>query len=1028
MVAMNKQLPGTVLCPAIVGREADLALLSELVEQAIAGQGQVVCLNGEAGVGKSRLIAEARAYAIARGALVLQGNCFATDQSLPYAPLLDLFRAYFARMTPSTATEQHTPLLSELACLLPDLALLFPGALSEARTPDGDPEQQKRQLFAVMTQFFTGQTAQCPVLVIVEDLHWCDDLSLEFLLRLARRCREAPIMLLATYRSDEIQPQLRHWLARLDRERLSQDIALERLPRDGVAAMLQTILGAQQSADANLLDMLYTRSEGNPFYVEELLKSLVMTGGLAAMDEAWRHDSHTMVVPRSVQDAVQQRTSLLSGEACRLVSLAAIAGRRFDVALLQEVLGCDELRLTTLLKELLAAQLVSEEEADHFAFRHALTHEAISAGLLKRERRALHREIARTLERLSTTDGHSESHIEALAYHCYEAGMWRQALTYSLEAAEKARALYAQRAVIDHLTRAEESAKRLAQAIPAHLYLMRGQAYETLGDFTQAQSDYEQALTTASAERQGEMEWQSLLAIGFLWTGHDYERAGDWFRQALALAETLGDPTLRARSLNRLGNWLQNTGQIHAGLEAHQEALRLFELLDDKQGMAETLGQLGMAYYFSGDPARGVQEFFGRALELFAALDDQQSLHELLAARAMDTAPETLETTSSALRTHTERMRDAEESLRLARLINSQPAQAFAEMATSLSLASSGEFGSAIAHARGALRLATEIEHQEWIAASYGALGQIYLLLLAVNNAAACLEAALAGAQGLGSMLWTKQLTPYLALAYTQRREFSRAEAALRTITTITPREQHPNTFFDRQTARVWGELVLAQGEPAVALRIVDGLIASTPGDAHQSVPHLLALKGAALLALRRFEPAAQALEEAKQGAKQRKAPSILWRIQRLLGQVYHQLRQEEQAQREFAAAREIIARLALTIDDTALREHFMQTALALLPQERAHSPRTSAGASYGGLTAREREVAALVAQGCANREIAARLVVSERTAEAHVSNILGKLGFTTRAQIAAWAVEKGLTSITKPDELRRSESEKDWY
>jgi DNA-binding NarL/FixJ family response regulator len=169
-------------------------------------------------------------------------------------------------------------------------------------------------------------------------------------------------------------------------------------------------------------------------------------------------------------------------------------------------------------------------------------------------------------------------------------------------------------------------------------------------------------------------------------------------------------------------------------------------------------------------------------------------------------------------------------------------------------------------------------------------------------------------------------------------------------------------------------------------------------------------LKGEALLALKRLEEAAEALEEAKLGAQQRQAPSILWRIHRSLGRVYHLLQREDQAQREFAAARHLIQELATTIDDISLRERFLHTALDLLPKEKPPLPREVAKQAFGGLTPREREVAALIAQGKTSREMADLLVVSERTAEVHVSNILGKLGFTSRAQIAAWVVEKGLT------------------
>jgi tetratricopeptide (TPR) repeat protein len=994
-------------CPVVIGRVQELTTLRLLVDRVHSGAAQVALVTGEAGIGKSRLVSEVKASAAAHGFLLLEGQCFQTDSSSPYAPLLDLFRAYFARWAPTSLPDPMHSFASTLARLLPDLALLFPDLATLPTPPSVDPEEEKRRLFATMTHFVTEQAAQHPVLLVVEDLHWCDDLSLALMLHLARRCRQVPLLLLVTYRSEELHPRLRRWLAQLDRERLAQECSLERLSRTEVAAMLRAMLETQQEVDAELLDTLYARSEGNPFFVEELLKSLMTAGELVSVDGTWKLTAQRAPVPRSVQEAVQQRTAYLSADAKRLVTLAAVAGRRFNVTLLQEVMHCDEFHLLAHLKEVMAAQLVVEEAIDQFAFRHALIQQAIAAALLLRERQGLHRNLAQTLERLCTASPTSrERYLEDLAYHSYEAGLWEQALASAQEAGEKALTLYAQQAAIDHFTRAVEAAHHLSQTPPAVLYLARGQAYETLGDFERARGDYERGLDAARAVQDRSMEWQSMMAIGFLWTGHDYEQAGVWFRQALALAEQLSDPTLRARSLNRLGNWLQNTGRIQEALEAHQEALRLFEVRTDRQGMAQTLEMLGMAHLFMGDVARAVKDFYGRAIELFRSLDDRQSLCSILAMRALDTAPETLETTFSALLTHGECVQDVKEALLLARQTNSPLGRAFVEMATTWVLSSFGEFGPAFAHAHETLRIATSIEHKEWIAATSGALGHLHLLLLDPARAVSYLEAGVAEAQAVGSAIQLKLLTPYLALAYILRREFPRAEAALET---ILARDQVPRNYFERQAARVWGELALAQGEAAHALTIAEQLLESAPGDMQQPIPHLLALKGEALFALKRLEEAAAAFEEAKLGAEQRQAPSILWRIHRSLGQVYHLLKREKQAQREYSCAREIITRLAATIDETALREHFLRTALASLPQGKPLSPEAVASSQYGGLTAREREVAALLAQGWTNREIAISLVVSERTAEVHVSNILGKLGFTTRAQIAAWAVEKGL-------------------
>jgi DNA-binding CsgD family transcriptional regulator/tetratricopeptide (TPR) repeat protein len=1007
---MEARFPSPITCPIVIGRVQELTTLRLLVDRVHSGEAQVALVSGEAGIGKSRLVAEAKAEAEAFGFLLLEGQCFQTDSTFPYAPLLDLFRAYFARWTPTSLPDPTHSFVSTLSRLLPDLALLFPDLATFPTPPSLEPEEEKRRLFAVMTHFVTEQAAQHPVLLVVEDIHWCDDLSLDLLLHLARRCRQVPLLLLVTYRSEELHPRLRRWLTQLDRERLAQELVLERLSRTEVAAMLHAMLETKQGVDADLLDTLSTRSEGNPFFVEELLKSLMTTGELVCVDGTWKRTTQRAPVPRSVQEAVQQRTVYLSADAKRLVTLAAVAGRRFNVTLLQELMRCNEGHLLALLKEVMAAQLVVEEAVDQFAFRHALTQQAIYAELLLRERQALHRSLAQTLERLSTSSPTSrERYLEDLAYHSYEAGMWEQALAYAQEAGEKALTLYAQQAAIDHFTRAEEAAHHLSQTPPPHLYLARGQAYETLGDFEHAHSDYERALDAARAGQDRLMEWQSMMAIGFLWTGHDYERAGVWFRQALALAEELADSTLRARSLNLLGNWLQNTGRINEALEAHQEALRLFEAQADRQGMAEALEMLGATSFFMGDPAGAVKKFKGRVIELFRSLGDRQRLSFTLAARALNVAPETIESTFSALLTREECVQDTEEARLLARQTNSPSGQAFVEMVTSYVLSSFGAFGPALAHAHKALRIATSIEHQEWIAATNGALGQLYLLLLEPDRAVFCLETAVAGAQASGSMIWLGYLTPYLALAYILRREFPPAEAALET---ILPRDQEPGNFFERQVARVWGELALAQGEAARALSIAEHLLASAPGNARpQPIPHLLALKGEALLALKRLEEAAEAFEEAKLGAELRQAPSILWRIHRSLGRVYHLLLREDQAQRAFASARRLIAELATTIDDPSLRERFLHTALDLLPQEKPPLPREVARQAFGGLTPREREVARLIAQGKTSREIADLLVVSERTAEVHVSNILGKLGFTSRAQIAAWAVEKGLTT-----------------
>jgi DNA-binding CsgD family transcriptional regulator len=372
--------------------------------------------------------------------------------------------------------------------------------------------------------------------------------------------------------------------------------------------------------------------------------------------------------------------------------------------------------------------------------------------------------------------------------------------------------------------------------------------------------------------------------------------------------------------------------------------------------------------------------------------------------------PGSSETTFCPLRTRNECVQDAAESVRLARQIDSLAGQAFAENTLAHTLLSFGEFGPALSHAHEALRIATEIEHRQWMVSTSYALGHIYVLLLAPAQAMTALEAGLSLARELGSTFWMAALAAELGRAYVLKHDLPAAQATLQA---VMPREQHPRIMAERQIALAWGELVLAQGEPGLALQMAEQLLASVPGlvpgQSTQPIPHLLKLKGEALMALSHLDEAVAALEDARRGAVARNARPVLWTIHRALGQAYQLLQRKEQARQERAAARQLIEELATTIDDASLRDQFERTALDSLPKEKLPLPREAARQAFGGLTARESEIAALIAQGKTSREIADLLVVSERTAEGHVSNILGKLGFTSRAQIAAWVVERGL-------------------
>lgn len=1002
LVVESLLFPNT--CPVFVGRAAERAALHDLLQRVQEGSGQTAIVSGEAGIGKSRLVAEISADAASLGFLSLEGRCYETERTLPYAPLLELVRQYRARH-PLSDVARAIPFGGPLARLLPESARDLPAV--------DDPPGDKWHVFAAITRWITELAASSPVLLVLEDIHWGDDLSLEYLLHLARRCRHTPLLLLTTARADEVAPAARRWLTQLERERLAHELVLAPLTPAEVGQMAAALLPAGGTVGRALLDTLYARSEGNPFFVEELLGVLVTTGALARVHDVWQRTSARSAVPRSVRDIVRQQTELLSADARRALEVVAVAGGEVEYPLLRAVLSqddeSDDASLVAALKELIAAHLLIEEHVDQYAFRHALIREAVSGELLGRERRGLHRTIGTALEDLWPEGPRRETQLPNLAAHFSAAGELGKALAYAERAAAQALALHAPRAAIEHVARAEEAAQQLGLPPRDTVAYLRGQAHEALGEFEPARENYERALALARAAGAHVLEAQRLLALGFLWAGRDYGQAGEWFNRALRLAERSGDDALLASSLNRYGNWLANTGRISEGLEAHRRALHLFTTLQDMPGRAASLDLLGIACGMAGDRVNATA-YLSQAIDLFEAHGEQRSLVTSLAMRAIQSAPGSSETTYSPLRPPDVCLRDATEAVRLARQIRSPALEAFAENALAHTLLAFGEYGATFTHARASQRIASEIEHQQWIIATTYCLGLIYAELGAMDNAVAELAHCQELASALGSAFWSATVAAHLGLAQARSGDLPAAAATLQR---ALPAGQPPGTVAERSVALAWGWVRLAQGQPTRTLAIADQLLTSVPGKAPaawpQPIPHLLLLRGEALLALGCTEDAVTALEAARLGAIQRHARPLLWTVHRALDRAYRRQRRHDAARREQAAARALIDTLAATVEDAPLRDRFQRVALASLPPERALSAAQRAKQTFGGLTPREREVVALIARGATSREIARALTISERTAETHVSHMLGKLGFSSRAQVAAWAVEKGL-------------------
>src|SRR5689334_19699177 len=388
-------MAGPVSSSVFVGREQELAALEAALARADAGEGSVVLLAGESGIGKSRLIGELTERARASGATVLTGECLElAEGELPFAPIVGALRS----LGRDQVEELIGPAHDELARLLPELATGAP----QGAGADGAFGSQSR-LFEQLLGVLSALGREAPVLLVVEDLHWADRSTRDFISFLVRNARRERLALVASYRSDELHRRhpLRPFVLELERSGQAVRVELRPFGREELSQQVAAIRGA--TADPLLVEELLNRSEGNPFFTEELLAAATSTAG--------------STLPQSLRDALLLRVEGLSEAAQSLLRIAAVAGRTIDHLLLEAVAELPDAELHDALREAVAAYvLVNDPASTGYSFRHALLREAVYEDLLPGERRTLHISLANALEKQPELAGSRAGSAAELAH------------------------------------------------------------------------------------------------------------------------------------------------------------------------------------------------------------------------------------------------------------------------------------------------------------------------------------------------------------------------------------------------------------------------------------------------------------------------------------------------------------------------------------------------------------------------------------------------------------------------------------
>jgi class 3 adenylate cyclase/tetratricopeptide (TPR) repeat protein len=595
------------LSPVLIGREPELGVLEDTLLAASRGDARVALIAGEAGMGKTRLADELIARARKIGFEVLTGACSEAELSLPYLPFVEAVGNYLARTDLDSLRERLGSSSRELGRLFPRLGV------GEPQADSGDPAHGRLRLCEALTDLLHVPAERRGLLLVLEDLHWADASTREMLDFLVRRFRTGRVMILGTYRSDEmtrkhpLQPTVQGWR----RADLVEVVELKPLSPKGVAGMVGAIFDVETVSD-EFRDFLHGRCEGNPFVLEEMLKLAIDSGDMYRTEKGWeRKDLKELKLPRTVKDAILMRVERLDEQQVQLLGTAAVLGQSFDASLLRIASGQSGEAVEEALHAAEQQQILEEESAaGRYRFRHALTREVIYEDLPAPKRERLHMSAAAALRSrpgFTTVD---------VVWHLMAANAFADALPLCLEAAREANRLGAYEeaaelfrrglphivegraradvlcelgmacsrmgdagSAVDYLRQGVDQLQNLGDPITAARFRIElGRAYSLRGQQKLEHDEY--VIAARHLEPAGPSEALALtymrLAANHCFN-YEFELALPMAERALHVAEAAGADVTRIWTYNYLGLALIGVGRIEEGQESlrrsHREAL-----------------------------------------------------------------------------------------------------------------------------------------------------------------------------------------------------------------------------------------------------------------------------------------------------------------------------------------------------------------------------------------------------------------------------------------------------------------------
>ena len=871
------------LLTPFVGREREIEILRDAFARASAGNGQVVFIAGEAGIGKSRLLAEFGRRMGGTAHRWVEGRCASYGTTTPFFPVIDSLRRYLgvddtdgeASATAKIAREVDR-LGGDLVWTLPFVQQVLSLRVGDDSVQSLDSASRRSELFRALRALTLRAAEIDPLVLVVEDLHWIDRASEEYLAFVGDVIPTTRVLVILSHRSGYSQP--------FGDRSYHQRITLAPLSSGEAAIMTGSILGSGE-IPAALRSLIARKAEGNPFFVEELTKSLLEEGSLRREDGriVLAREPAAIAVPDTIQDVLIARIDRLAEESRRAIQVASVIGREFALRLLARISEAGE-SVQTQVEELRGLELIYEKAFDPelaYMFKHALTHEVAYESVVRERRKGLHRTIGRAIEELY--DDRLAEHYETLAHHFSRGEDWERALRYHERSAEKAAATHANRAAAEHCREALAIAERLGDGVGddvrSRLAELLGRACFYLSDYAASAAAYEQA-----AERSADPRRRALCtgqaAFSHLWA-HQYDASRRCTDAAIEISRSAKAPEAEAVALAVRG--------VYHGV--HDADLAEF----DRCGREA-----------AGICARHPHE----SVDAFVV-----SQHLMLT-----------EWTGA----YRDTVAMAEHAITLGRQARLPEAVIFATWFLGKARCCTGDYGGAITLLEEACQLCERIGDRAWRSRLLNTLGWCFAEIGAVARARDYNERAAALAREIGDPEILANASINLAANHLALGDLDRALEHLEPIETALARPGDPWMRW-RYSLHAWharAEVELARGEPEKALALASEEIAGAGRHRSPKIEaRALALQGSALLALDRRDEAERDVLAALEIAGRIGYRRGVWRAYRLLSEKERRAGNSAAAARSAAQARQAAENAARTLADPELRRQLVASA-----------------------------------------------------------------------------------------------------